>query len=153
QEGLALARQTRPHAITLDIMMPHMDGWSVLQLLKNDPELRSIPVFIVSIMENKALGFSLGVTDYIVKPFERNDLLRKLKACEKGTARNALVVDDDRTMTRPLEDALKQEGYNVQTATDGHTALAHLARKKPDVLFLDLMMPEISGFDVLQKIA
>ena len=63
QEGLALARQIRPHAITLDIMMPHMDGWSVLQILKNDPALRAIPVFIVSIMENKALGFSLGVTD------------------------------------------------------------------------------------------
>ena len=91
QEGLALARQIRPHAITLDIMMPHMDGWSVLQLLKNDPMLKSIPVFIISITENKALGFSLGVTDYIVKPFNRKDLLTKLEetlnAMREGLAR------------------------------------------------------------------
>jgi signal transduction histidine kinase len=80
QEGLALARKIRPHAITLDIMMPHMDGWSVLQILKNDPDLSSIPVFIVSIMENKALGFSLGVTDYILKPFDRKDLLSRLRS-------------------------------------------------------------------------
>ncbi len=152
QEGLALARQVHPHAITLDIMMPHMDGWSVLQTLKNDPDLRSIPVFIVSIMENKALGFSLGVTDYIVKPFEREDLLSKLKACEKGAPNKVLVVDDDSAMTRLLGESLKQEGYAVTVAANGRAALAELAQRKPDILFLDLMMPECSGFEVLEAI-
>jgi DNA-binding response OmpR family regulator len=152
QEGLALARQVKPHAITLDIMMPHMDGWAVLQIIKNDPELRSIPVFIVSIMENKALGFSLGVTDYIVKPFDRKELLSKLKACEKGAPNKVLVVDDDSSMTGLLAGALKQEGYAVNIASDGREALKELAQNKPDILFLDLMMPNMSGFDVLQAI-
>ncbi len=151
-EGLAMARQVRPHAITLDIMMPHMDGWSVLQVLKNDPELRSIPVFIVSIMENKALGFSLGVTDYIVKPFDRKDLLSKLNACEKGAPKKVLVVDDDSSMTSLLAAALKQEGYDVEIAEDGAAALTELTLNKPDILFLDLMMPGTSGFDVLEAI-
>jgi signal transduction histidine kinase len=84
QEGLALAHQIRPHAITLDIMMPHMDGWSVLQILKSDPVLRDIPVFIVSFTENKALGFSLGVTDYLVKPLDRKEFIVKLDECEKA---------------------------------------------------------------------
>jgi len=81
EEGLARARQLHPLAITLDIMMPHMDGWSVLQQLKNDPQLRAIPVFIVSMIENKALGFSLGVADYLMKPFDRKEFIAKLKEC------------------------------------------------------------------------
>ncbi len=152
QEGLVLARQAHPHVITLDIMMPHMDGWSVLQILKSDPDLRSIPVFIVSITENKALGYSLGVTDYIVKPFDRKELLSKLKACENGAPNKVLVVDDDPAMTRLLEEALKQEGYVVEVAHDGRQALEHLRRAKPDILFLDLMMPQCSGFEVLEEI-
>jgi len=152
QEGLALARQMKPYAITLDIMMPHMDGWSVLQTLKSDPELKNIPVIIVSITENKALGFSLGVTDYIVKPFDRQELLSKLKVCEKGAPNKVLVVDDDSSMTRLLKFALKQEGYAVSIAVNGRAAIEELAKDKPDILFLDLMMPECSGFDVLEAI-
>jgi len=152
QEGLALARQIHPHAVTLDIMMPHMDGWSVLQLLKNDPALRSIPVFIISIMENKALGFSLGVTDYIVKPFDRKELLAKLKNCDKGAPHKVLVVDDDPAITRLFEGDLKQEGYRVAIAHNGEEALTEMSKEKPDIVFLDLMMPQISGFEVLEAI-
>lgn len=152
QEGVALARQLRPHIITLDIMMPHMDGWSVLQLLKNDPDLRSIPVVIVSIMENKALGFSLGVTDYIVKPFDRQQLLSKIKACDADTPHKVLVVDDDHATTQLLSDFLTQEGFQVQVASNGAQALEHLGTYQPDILFLDLMMPQCSGFDVLESI-
>ncbi|MBI5238850.1 MAG: response regulator, partial [Elusimicrobia bacterium] len=83
EEGLALARQLKPFVITLDILMPRRDGWSVLQALKSDPELRAIPVFILSILENRALGFSLGVSDYIVKPFDRQTLLEKLRGQER----------------------------------------------------------------------
>ncbi|MBI5201548.1 MAG: response regulator [Elusimicrobia bacterium] len=87
EEGMALARQIKPFAVTLDILMPRQDGWAVLQQLKNDPALRDIPVIILSIMENKALAFSLGTTDYIVKPFERPVLLEKLRSIEREDAR------------------------------------------------------------------
>jgi CheY-like chemotaxis protein len=152
QEGLALARQLQPHAITLDIMMPHMDGWSVLRLLKNDPKLRHIPVFIVSVIENKALGFSLGVTDYIVKPFDRKELLEKLASCDKAAPHKVLVVDDDPIISQLFEEAIKQAGYAVEVAFNGKEALAKMAKDKPDILFLDLMMPQMSGFDVLEAI-
>jgi signal transduction histidine kinase len=152
QEGLALARQLKPHAITLDIMMPHMDGWSVLRLLKNDPKLCHIPVFIVSIIENKALGFSLGVTDYIVKPFDRKDLLEKLSGLGKAAPHKVLVVDDDPVISQLFEGAIKQAGYAVEVALDGKEALEKMAKDKPDILFLDLMMPQMSGFDVLEAI-
>ena len=81
-EGISLAKQLKPFAITLDVLMPHRDGWSVLQALKSDPETGSIPVIIVSIMENKALGFSLGVSDYILKPFDRKDLIERFHRLE-----------------------------------------------------------------------
>lgn len=152
EEGLALARRIHPHAITLDIMMPHMDGWSVLQRLKNDPQLRSIPVFIISIVENKALAFSLGVTDYMVKPFSRQDLLSKLQRCRNGAPKKVLVVDDDPAITRLLKEALAEEGYTVEVEANGELARSRLAASRPDVLFLDLMMPHVSGFEVIEAI-
>jgi DNA-binding response OmpR family regulator len=79
-DGIALARRLKPFAVTLDVMMPHCDGWSVLQSFQKDPELCAIPVIILSIVENKGLGFSLGATDYIVKPFQKQDLVEKLRA-------------------------------------------------------------------------
>ncbi len=162
EEGVALARQLRPFVITLDILMPHRDGWSILQILKNDAELRDIPVMIVSIMENKALGFSLGITDYMVKPFERQALLEKLGELERRLAPNklasgrlkVLLVDaDDATSLKPLKDALSMEGYPIQLATESGEALSCLMGKdKPDVLFVNLMHPDIKGFEILESI-
>ncbi|MBI3549101.1 MAG: response regulator [Elusimicrobia bacterium] len=163
EEGIAMARAIKPFAITLDIMMPHRDGWSVLQLLKNDPELRSIPVIMVSIMDNKSLGFALGVSDYIIKPFNRSELLEKLKTVEnsrssprvssENLAQTVLVVDDEESVVVYLTDTLRDEGYQVEAVTDGRQALSRLANGvPPDILFLDLMMPEISGFDVIAAI-
>jgi CheY-like chemotaxis protein len=152
EEGLALARQLHPYLITLDIMMPHRDGWSILQAIKEDPVLRTIPVFIVSIVENKALGFSLGVTDYIVKPFERQDLLERLRRLQNGRAQKVMVVDDDLAITQLLQESLRQEGYLVETARHGKQALERMKAQCPDILFLDLMMPDMSGFDVLEAI-
>jgi len=152
EEGLALARQLQPHVITLDIMMPHLDGWSVLQILKNDPLLQAIPVVIISIMENRALGYSLGVTDYIVKPFDRKDLLAKLARCDRAEARKVLVIDDDEAIALLLKDALTFQGYEVQTASGKSDVLAKL-QTRPDVVFLDLMMPQLNGFDVLDIIS
>jgi signal transduction histidine kinase len=149
-EGIALARQLRPCVITLDIMMPHRDGWSVLQALKNDRDLRSIPVIIVSIVENRQLGFSLGVTDYIVKPFNRQVLLEKLKNLENAPPKRVLVVDDDEFVTELFLEVLKERGYQVETVNDGKKAVERIIESKPDILFLDLMMPTVNGFDVLE---
>ncbi|MBI3553320.1 MAG: response regulator [Elusimicrobia bacterium] len=152
EEGLALARKIKPFVITLDIMMPHRDGWSVLQSLKNDPELRSIPVIILSIMENKALGFSLGIADYIVKPFERKTLLEKLKGVETVCGKRVLVVDDEEGVRELIQLGLKNEGYSVETATGGQEALERIKTAPPDILFLDLTLPDMSGFDVLAEV-
>jgi len=163
EEGIAMARQIKPFAITLDIMMPHKDGWSVLQILKNDPELQSIPIIMVSILDNKSLGFALGVTDYIVKPVKRLELLEKLKAIEGSrpsskfasakSPRTVFVVDDEIAIVDYLGETLRTEGYAVETATSGKQALARLANgKPPDILFLDLMMPEVTGFDIIEII-
>jgi CheY-like chemotaxis protein len=133
-------------------MMPHMDGWTVLQHLKSDPATRTIPVFILSITENKALGFSLGVTDYIIKPFDRSDLLSKLKECDTTGPHRVLLVDDDPQIIRLFQEAIRHKGYQVDFALSGDEALAKMTAHKPDFLFLDLMMPQRSGFDVLEVI-
>jgi DNA-binding response OmpR family regulator len=152
EEGLALARKLKPSVITLDIMMPHRDGWSVLQALKSDPEVRAIPVIILSIMENRALGFSLGVADYIVKPFERRTLLEKLEGVERTQGKRVLVVDDEQGIRELIQLGLTSEGYIVECAATGAKALAALAKKTPDVLFLDLNLPDMNGLEILGKI-
>ena len=160
-EGLALARRLRPFAITLDIMMPHQDGWSALQLLKNDPELRSIPVIILSITDNKSLGYALGVTDYIIKPFDRRELLVKLKALEHGCGRKAggrgavcsvLVADEEKATADYIRETLAAEGYSVDTAVTGREALEKIAAAPPDVLFLNLTLPEVTGLEVMAAV-
>jgi signal transduction histidine kinase len=160
-EGMALARKLRPFAITLDIMMPHQDGWSALQLLKNDPELRSIPVIILSITDNKSLGYALGVTDYILKPFDRGELLGKLKALERGCSPKAdgrpanytvLVADGEKATADYIKETLATEGYQVRTAATGRETLETMAEQPPDVLFLDLTLPDVSGFEVLETV-
>jgi signal transduction histidine kinase/AmiR/NasT family two-component response regulator len=152
EEGLALARKLKPFVITLDILMPRRDGWCVLQELKNDPQLRCIPVFILSILENRALGFSLGVSDYIVKPFDRQALLKKLRNQERLMGCRILVVDDEPEMTELFRHSLTQEGFQVDTAATGKQALACLRRSRPDAVLLDLGLPDMSGFEVLEEI-
>jgi CheY-like chemotaxis protein len=150
EEGIALARQLRPKIITLDIMMSHMDGWSVLQTFKSDPILKSIPVYIVSVIDNKALAYSLGVTGYILKPFDRDELLRTLQVVSKETAQQILVVDDDADVRRFFSESLSQDGYDVETVGTGEEAMSRMKQLKPDILFLDLVLPAMSGFDVLE---
>ncbi|OGR79112.1 MAG: hypothetical protein A2X32_11365 [Elusimicrobia bacterium GWC2_64_44] len=160
-EGIALARKLKPFAITLDIMMPHQDGWSALQVLKNDPELKAIPVIILSITDNKSLGYALGVTDYMIKPFDRRELLGKLKALEHGckpkapgqaAACTVLVADEEKATADYIRETLAAEGYEVETAATGREALAKLNAAPPDVLFLNLTLPEVTGFEVMEAV-
>ncbi|OGR82443.1 MAG: hypothetical protein A2902_03525 [Elusimicrobia bacterium RIFCSPLOWO2_01_FULL_64_13] len=151
-EGIALAKQFRPFAITLDILMPHRDGWSVIQSLKSDPDTRSIPVIIVSIMENRSLGYSLGVSDYLIKPFDRKTLLESLRRSAPAEKKKILIVEDDAELNSFMRTLLESEGYKVSSAFDGEQGAAMAELDRPDLIVLDLMMPRLDGFGLLERI-
>lgn len=147
-EGLRLARRLRPDAITLDVMMPGMDGWMVLSALKTDPTLAHIPVIMASIVEDKRLGFSLGATDYLIKPINREQLNLVLsKYLNDKRKQLVLVVEDDPTTQEMMELMLAKEGLMVITANNGRDGLEKMTQQLPDLILLDLMMPEMDGFE------
>jgi len=147
-EGLRLARKIRPDAITLDVMMPGMDGWMVLSALKTDPSLAHIPVIMASIVEDKRLGFSLGATEYLIKPVNREQLDAVLSKYLNGNKKNlVLIVEDDPTTQEMMELMLTKEGLMVVTANNGRDGMEKMAKQQPDLILLDLMMPEMDGFE------
>jgi len=154
REALETARRLRPDAITLDIMMPQKDGWTVLQELKADPQTRAIPVIICSILDERGQGFSLGAAEYLVKPFTEEELLEAIQRAD-GRPRplKVLVIDDsegDRQLIRRvLENA---GGYHVLEAANGPEGVALARRERPDLVILDLMMPEMDGFAVVEAL-
>jgi PAS domain S-box-containing protein len=152
-EGLALARDLRPMLITLDVLMPGLDGWSVLENLKGDPELADIPVVMLTILDNKNKGFALGATDFLTKPVDR-ERLRSVIAHYGGqkAERRALVVEDDPDTRVWLRRMLREEGWTVLEAANGREALARLANVAPDVMLLDLIMPEMDGFELIEEL-
>jgi CheY-like chemotaxis protein len=152
REGLKVAKATRPDLITLDIIMPDLDGWSVLKALKDAPELREIPVVLVTIMGDRDLGFALGAADFITKPFERERLVQAVNRHRRGDgAAKVLVADDDPKSRDVLRRTLTREGWTVAEAANGREALDHLERGRPALILLDLMMPEMDGFEVLER--
>ncbi|MGH6896362.1 MAG: response regulator [Geminicoccaceae bacterium] len=152
EEGLALARRLRPALITLDVLMPGLDGWSVLQALKADPELADTPVVMLTIVDEKNKGYALGASDYVTKPIDRGRLRALLgRFCEPGAEKRALIVEDDQDTRRWLHHALEREGWQVGEAADGREALAYLTGTPVDVVLLDLMMPEMDGFEFLAE--
>jgi signal transduction histidine kinase/DNA-binding response OmpR family regulator len=149
REGLQLARELHPAAITLDINMPDLDGWTVLAALKGDPQLADIPVVLVTIEDNRSRGYSLGATEYMTKPIDRERLVRLLQNISSPIARKVLLVDDDEIMRESVRRVLEQEKWQVEGASNGRFALQHLTESCPDVIVLDLLMPEMDGFDFL----
>jgi hypothetical protein len=149
QEGLRLARELHPAAITLDVMMADLDGWTVLAAIKGDPELADIPVILVSIVDEKNRGYALGATDYLVKPVDRARLSGVLRNICGAAGRRVLLVDDDDTVRRGMRQALEKDGWQVGEAENGRVALVRLAEARPDIIMLDLMMPEMDGFEFL----
>ena len=149
-EGLRLAREVRPDAITLDVLMPGMDGWAVLAALKADPELATIPVVMLTMMDEKDLGFALGAADFVTKPVDREALVgalqRYLSAEQPCTA---LVVDDDPTTRELLRRTLEGRGWLVEQAENGRVGLERVAAHLPGVILLDLNMPQMDGFEFL----
>lgn len=144
----------KPYAITLDIMMPTKDGWSVLMDLKSDPLTRDYPVIICSIMEQADKGFSLGAADYLVKPILEEDLVCALDRLNKdGTIHEVLVIDDDPNDLRLIEKILSQHGqYKPVLAEGGRKGWEAINRKMPHAIILDLFMPEMDGFTILEKL-
>jgi signal transduction histidine kinase/CheY-like chemotaxis protein len=150
EEGLQLARSLRPNAITLDIMMPGMDGWSVLAQLKSDADLANIPVVVLTIVDNRNLGFTLGASDYLTKPIDRERLINVLGRYRwDGAERTALIVEDDPEARNVLRRFLENDGWKTQQAENGLVALERLKTQRSSVILLDLMMPEMDGFEFL----
>ncbi|RMH50845.1 MAG: response regulator [Zetaproteobacteria bacterium] len=157
-EALERAREEHPFLIMLDVMMPGKDGWEVLQELKLDPATADIPVMMCSVAEGQELGVALGATDYIAKPIDRKALAAKLASLGLGRKRqqgrtiHVLAVDDDPQIRELYIGALSADGYRVHTAANGQQALEMAEAIEPDVILLDLMMPEMDGFTVVERL-
>jgi CheY-like chemotaxis protein len=152
REGLRLTRQLHPAAVTLDVMMPDIDGWTVLAAIKGDPALADIPVILMTILDEKNRGYSLGAADYLVKPVDRERLGAVLRSIVGHGGRRVLVVDDDDILRRSVLQALEKEGWKVSEADNGRVGLERLGESLPDVIVLDLMMPEMDGFEFLDEL-
>ena len=151
KEGLRLARELNPAAVTLDVMMPDIDGWTVLAAIKGDPDLADLPVVLMTIVDEKNRGYAVGATEYLVKPVGRQKLIDVLHALCGSTGRPLLMVDDDDLGRSQMRAALEQQGWTVTEASDGLDALTKLSEARPDVIVLDLMMPEMDGFEFLDE--
>ena len=151
--GLKAARARRPNVITLDVVMPGLDGWAVLTALKADPVTAEIPVVMLSMVDEKNLAFSLGASEYLTKPIDRDRLTRVLRKYERaGAPRRVLVVEDDSLTRSALRRAMESEGWEVIEAEHGRMALERSADRVPDLVLLDLMMPEMNGFEFLEAV-
>jgi signal transduction histidine kinase/CheY-like chemotaxis protein/HAMP domain-containing protein len=153
RNGLRLAKETKPDAVILDVIMPDVDGWTVLRSLKSDPELCEVPVILVTVLGDREMGIALGAAEHISKPIDPPELLRTLDRICRGVERpQVLVVDDDPATRDVLRRTLSKEGWMVREATNGQEGLAELAKARPAVMLLDLMMPEMNGFEVLRNV-
>jgi PAS domain S-box-containing protein len=153
ESGLRLARELAPQLITLDILMPGMDGWAVLAGLKADPALAGIPVILQTILEDRNLGFALGASEYLTKPIDRKRLASLVKRYVPSPAAGpVLVVEDDAGTRALLGKALGKAGWRVSEAENGRVALEQMQRTQPALILLDLMMPEMDGFEFLDAL-
>ena len=151
--GLSLARKHRPDVITLDVMMPQMNGWQVLAALKADPQVASIPVILLSVVENKEIGLALGATDCLTKPIDwgrLDGLLERLTA--RAVPESILVVEDDPDSSELARRLLERDGWQVQVARDGAEAMEQVRRQRPALIVLDLMMPVMDGFSFTENL-
>jgi signal transduction histidine kinase/CheY-like chemotaxis protein/HAMP domain-containing protein len=150
REGLEFARELHPSVITLDVFMPDMDGWSVLQAIKQDAELSRIPVVMMTISDEKQKGITLGASGYLTKPVDRAQLAQLLDRFKTAMPR-ALVVEDNLTDRDMMRRLLVGEGWEVIVASNGREALDRLKSENPNLILLDLMMPEMDGFEFLAE--
>jgi CheY-like chemotaxis protein len=149
-EGLTIAREARPSVIILDIHLPRLDGWTVLQELKSDPALSLIPVVMMSVEEQRARGFSFGACEYLVKPVEADRLLSVVRTAMLPSGGDVLIADDDEATREIVSRHLRRAGYSTVEARDGEEALLRTRVLAPGLVILDLLMPNVDGFEVLR---
>jgi CheY-like chemotaxis protein len=153
QLALAKAKNFVPDVITLDVLMPHFDGWAVLNKLKHDPELKNIPVIILSITEDRKLGFSLGASEFLTKPVDHEELRQVVAKHLPGSLPgNLLVVEDDAATRDVIRRTLEGEGWRTYEATNGRLGMEIMDEARPQVIILDLLMPEMDGFEFLSEL-
>ena len=149
-EGLKLAKEVHPSVITLDVIMPDLDGWSVLAALRQDSELSEIPVIMVTILDQQRRGVALGAAGYLTKPIDREQLHRLVERFRaQAQPTRVLLVEDDSFQRERMHAWLESQRWVVQEAANGREALDRLQQSKPDLILLDLMMPEMDGFQVV----
>jgi signal transduction histidine kinase/DNA-binding response OmpR family regulator len=151
EEALELARAHEPSAITLDVIMPGMDGWAVLRELKADPQTRDIPVIMVTMTDDRDMGYALGATEFLTKPIQRDHLVRLLERHRSDPEAGVLVVDDDPEVRAVARRALEPEGWRIDEAENGRVALQRVAERPPSLILLDLMMPVMDGFEFVME--
>ncbi|MEP3639847.1 MAG: response regulator [Paracoccaceae bacterium] len=150
--GLELARKHRPAAVVLDVIMPGRDGWSMLREVKEDPALCHIPVILATVLADREMGLAFGAFDYLKKPIDPKQLIDRLDRIASHSGREVLVVDDDPTSRALFRRILVREGWEVREASDGERGLEQIILKRPSLVVLDLMMPNLDGFETLRKI-
>ena len=152
RDGVQKARALRPCVIILDILMPEQDGWQILHELKTDTSTRDIPIIVSSIVDNKGLGYRLGAADYLPKPLDRETILTTLARLALQPQSRLLVVDDDPHVIDLIRQLLEDAPYILEAAVDGQAALEAISRQRPDIILLDLLMPRMDGFAVLDHL-
>ena len=151
EEGLALVRARAPEAITLDLMMPGMDGWAVLQELKADPATADIPVIMLTMTDQQQMGFALGASDFLAKPIDPDRLVSSIARFALPECR-VLVLEDDEATREMVRRTLRKAGWQVLEAENGRVGLEKLREALPTLIILDLIMPEMDGFEFLAAI-
>jgi CheY-like chemotaxis protein len=153
-EALHLMRTQPPDIVTLDVMMPKMDGWSVLGVMKSEPALAHIPVIMLTIVDHRNLGFSLGASEYMTKPIDRNRLIALIaKFASSKRDGTVLVIDDDADVRAMVKSTIEDVGMEATAVANGQAALDWLAsHPQPALVLLDLMMPKMDGFEFLERV-
>jgi len=158
EEGLRLAKALSPDLITLDVLMPGMDGWTVLTTLKSTPSLANIPVIMLTIVDDWKTGFALGAVDYLTKPIDSErlvelmDLHRRDRIVKDSAGDYILIVEDDPSLRELLHRSLDKSGWEAIEAPDGRAALVQIAKRRPSLILLDLMLPELNGVQVIDEL-
>ena len=158
EKAVNMAREIKPFAITLDIMLPEKDGWQVMQELKSFQDTRDIPVIIISVVDDQSFGFNMGAVGYLVKPIGKDQLmcildrLEFVAKAEENATNRILIIDDNLEDLKLMETILHGEGFDALLASDGAEGIAKAIKERPDLIVLDLLMPGINGFDVVKSL-
>jgi CheY-like chemotaxis protein len=151
-DGIAAAKEHKPDLITLDVMMPSMDGWAVLSALKTEPATADIPVVMLTMVEDRPMGFALGATEYLTKPVKKSRVLDAISRCVAHKSDDILIVEDDPMAADIVMRTVQGDGRRCRHARNGREALAMVHESRPALIILDLMMPEMDGFTFLDAL-